>query len=650
MPYRRIPYTVRPQKAVTERDINRNHPLLDGCIAWWLFDEGAGGSVRDLMGNYPGTLAGTTTPIWVADGLNNEQDGTNARVDLGQITNTDALSGVPSGALSVFTKFTFGNAFNSGFPRFIDKSNGGGAANGWLLELDTSGNDIIFQTSGITARAGYGGTQLLGETHTFGFSAESGDIDIFLGGGILESFTGTFTFPGTATNAAVTNWNHATDRDGSGTIHTMMVWDRKITEDEYLELYLNPYIVIERRVWVPGATLAGAPQGAIAANLPTDYIVVADLRGDGLTDSALSTSYNVVAELRGQSELASAAPVIFDLVADLRAAGQMGADAVAALEITGDLRASGQLNTALEAVVALTADLSSLGAGEVQALLPAIFDVAADLRAQGDLDAALGLVFSVGADADAAGQLDAALDVVYSVLADMESIDSVAGALPVEFTIAAALLAEGNVGAALDTVYNVAADLRANGQLGTSLAVALQVAADLQDAPGLQSSLPIVFNAFAALTNSTPQPSLPRMADPSSTRPYRKPKSPPVRRMHLRADRWNQLVETYDAFLRRQEMIAASKVSATRTVEQATSEVKQDAEHQSSVTDLRNYILDQLEENKRHDDAVVQAVIADTEAAIEQDIEEIVFLARNKRDEEDILQLIAMLVKTNLLS
>lgn len=45
--------------------LNTSHPLSQGMVGCWLFNEGGGTTVYDSLNKYHGTLAGSTLPTWV---------------------------------------------------------------------------------------------------------------------------------------------------------------------------------------------------------------------------------------------------------------------------------------------------------------------------------------------------------------------------------------------------------------------------------------------------------------------------------------------------------------------------------------------------------------------------------------------------------
>lgn len=98
------------------------------------------------------------------------------------------------------------------------------------------------------------------------------------------------------------------------------------------------------------------------------------------------------------------------------------------------------LNAVLPIVFDVVADLKA--GGQLAAVLPIEFNVVADLKAQGQLAAALPIEFGITADLKAQGQLASVLPIEFDVVANLNPLQA-AAVLPIEFALAGSLVDSG---------------------------------------------------------------------------------------------------------------------------------------------------------------------------------------------------------------
>ena len=87
--------------------LNRTHPLAKGLVGCWLLNENNGTIINDLAGTNDGELINNAA--WAitqkGPGLEFPTDGGSDRVDIGSINSSDPISGVPTGKISIVTRF-----------------------------------------------------------------------------------------------------------------------------------------------------------------------------------------------------------------------------------------------------------------------------------------------------------------------------------------------------------------------------------------------------------------------------------------------------------------------------------------------------------------------------------------------------------------
>lgn len=205
----------------------RYRGLPPGEIHHWDFSIGSGSTVPDLIGGRDGTLAGGAS--WSGGGV--LIDGLNQEISLGSVTSTDALSGVPSGEISVIAKVNW-NGTPSAIPRIIEKTSGPGGIDGWSLICIVSASrigsyvdeeSVYYSESGLLT-----GTKILG----WSLRGAGGSGRYYVGGSQLYVFTITKSFSSSTTPARIGNFA-AGDRQLGGTILRCVVWDRLLTAEEH---------------------------------------------------------------------------------------------------------------------------------------------------------------------------------------------------------------------------------------------------------------------------------------------------------------------------------------------------------------------------------------------------------------------------------
>jgi hypothetical protein len=259
----REPNLAQGKKPIGKVRIDWEHPLSRGLIACWVFQDE---SFKDLCGNYHGTKVGTVevaahgsrTADKSLGGLGAfvDSDGTNSRIDLGSITSSDKLSGVPSKNISgyVYSFFDNDSGVSTGhgntYPRWIDKSTSGSAANGWAFYQTLGATQYItFSINGTNHNSSNLGSTYDGADRGCGFSASDAQstsiVRFFMEGKFnVQRSTGK-NYSSTTSNAALLNWNHSTDRQYRFPVYCIYIWDRFLSDEEHAEIHRDRYQILK---------------------------------------------------------------------------------------------------------------------------------------------------------------------------------------------------------------------------------------------------------------------------------------------------------------------------------------------------------------------------------------------------------------------
>ena len=194
-----------------------------------------------------GTIDSSSGDITIQNvSLNFSSDATNDRVDLGSIVNPNPIN---LNGLSDRFSIMWGAVredSGSNFPRIIDKSSAGSAADGWSLWYDAGGiNGYNLQDASGGRWHSIGLEHVTGvlQHWTFTTSSYPDAVTWFRDG---RSIAGTkvstpATPPTTTANMAIGNWNHATDRMWSGRIEYIYILDFEAPAALVRSIYYDPF-------------------------------------------------------------------------------------------------------------------------------------------------------------------------------------------------------------------------------------------------------------------------------------------------------------------------------------------------------------------------------------------------------------------------
>lgn len=255
--------------------IDWQHPMLRHCTSIVVnigpnpvrFDRDYSNPQQPTVDNSSGDVTTEKNSVTGTLSKRFSGDATNDRVRLGSITSDDPWSFFGQTSASVICHIKRDGFGNSNFPRFVDKSNSGNAANGWGVWWSNDSTDkLVFGIDG-TGQSVAVNWPTENSTNVFGFNVTnvplSGTATV-----TLEAFsdgtsigTGSRTsmpqFPATTVNAAIGNWNHTSDRMFDGFIDYVAIFDRAIPASQHAMFGHTPFAFMrtsERTYFLPATT------------------------------------------------------------------------------------------------------------------------------------------------------------------------------------------------------------------------------------------------------------------------------------------------------------------------------------------------------------------------------------------------------------
>lgn len=265
-------YTSKP--GLGQAVLDRTHPLAQGLVVAWLFNECGGSRVNDATGhgyygNYSGSFASNT---WLAD----------ASLVAGSAISFYALSnnrvacyrpqsGLPRSdgllSMSVWVKF---RSLSASTATIFCLDNG-------LSETDTNVTTpktaLVYIAGSTTLGAtDDGGLLLAGQTITpvlntwyhlvythNGTAIANGPHNFYINGNLVA--TGSTFAANTGTNTRVTVGSAFTLEDLDGSIAQALLYNRTLTQADVTELYRSPFCMLQppaaRRYWQYASTAVG---------------------------------------------------------------------------------------------------------------------------------------------------------------------------------------------------------------------------------------------------------------------------------------------------------------------------------------------------------------------------------------------------------
>jgi hypothetical protein len=191
-------------------------------------------------------LVGTSKSLAASDSNQNLRSAAgdnNHRLNLGSIDSNNPISLSDASTGGEYTIFfrCLCNDFTSLIPnRIMDKSDGGNAANGWMIQSFDNDLDVF-----------YGGSVVLSVSVT-GLSGVWLNCALTVKGGVgtfyVENSSSTGSVPSAptaTTNAAISNWNHSTNRNWDGDIAYIHMHYGAYSESQVKAYWKDPYQILK---------------------------------------------------------------------------------------------------------------------------------------------------------------------------------------------------------------------------------------------------------------------------------------------------------------------------------------------------------------------------------------------------------------------
>lgn len=218
---------------------------LVGC--WVLDDEDNGDTFLNLVDGVRATREGGLSVVNTPDGVGIDfPAGENSdRINIGLVDENNPINCARNNQLTAVIRATVREGTNSN-PRFFDKSDGGGGANGFLFGLEMPSGaqpenqtyQMQIDTMELLNSAAYAP---IGSQATCGFGFTGTSLELFLNGSATDVLAQTNTLVNTPTNAAIGNWNHTSGRNFNGTMDVLMLWDVYKDEAFHTRMHNDPY-------------------------------------------------------------------------------------------------------------------------------------------------------------------------------------------------------------------------------------------------------------------------------------------------------------------------------------------------------------------------------------------------------------------------
>jgi len=215
--------------------LNPYHPLAQGLIGCWLFNEGGGNTVFDLSGyGNHGTLGGSTKPSWQVGikGLGMYFDTAGSYINTGSDSILNPLHQISIAALIYPTGWGSGNNFGRIIQRFD------GTTTAYDLYLRYTGN-FRFAASGDFVQTADGSISLDNPYLLVG-TYDGSNLNAYINGNLSASEPETGDIYSVDTDTVIGN-NNDFNRTFAGYIFFVFLYERALSSSEVAQLYENPY-------------------------------------------------------------------------------------------------------------------------------------------------------------------------------------------------------------------------------------------------------------------------------------------------------------------------------------------------------------------------------------------------------------------------
>lgn len=235
------PWIIKPQSGW---QINPAHPLYQGLAGGWIYNEGGGTKINDLLGVCPATLSGAS-PYWKSGifGTSGSFGGSNTSGSLGSKTPLN-LTGAMT--ISAWVKYNSG----ANFCTIVADCTTAGNDGLFLLFIGQSTGVATWKQNGSFANSSNTGAKKLtaGVWHHVAAtrpSNSSSAVISFYVDGVLNG-TGTIAAaPGTQKGAFLGSNSASGGNLFNGQIDNTFIWNRALSASEIEMLYTQPYCLMQ---------------------------------------------------------------------------------------------------------------------------------------------------------------------------------------------------------------------------------------------------------------------------------------------------------------------------------------------------------------------------------------------------------------------
>lgn len=242
------------RKPLLGEQINWSHPLAQGLVGMWLFNEGSGNTIYDLSLSGNNGILTNMVPSddWVAgrEGWVLDFDGTDDFVDMGTAFDEE------NQAQLVRAEFTFSIWWKSGNASQTNKGLMGEWKNnkGAFLWLNSSGI-ISMPIDGGTHLAGTTDIRVLNEWFNIVGTFDGATSRIYVNGVEEGNQSESKAVQTTGISGEIGRYDENNAVGVNGQLTNALFYKRALTAQEVQSLYINPYAMFERslfgRIFVP---------------------------------------------------------------------------------------------------------------------------------------------------------------------------------------------------------------------------------------------------------------------------------------------------------------------------------------------------------------------------------------------------------------
>lgn len=214
--------------------INWHHPLSQGLVGAWLFNEGAGSKCFDVINNMVGTIASGT--YWDSEGIYIPSSPSTVPVTVPH----QSIQDPP--IISIFAITTNHTSTSSLYPTVISKS-----PSGINYAFGISGNMYLrFWNKSFDNTLTYWTELNINQSYKIGCTGDGSGLRIYLDGNLVGSNIVAYDTPG---GVASLNFGENFGYYTNQTTKVIYLYNRSLTNGEHASLAANPYQMILHPIW-----------------------------------------------------------------------------------------------------------------------------------------------------------------------------------------------------------------------------------------------------------------------------------------------------------------------------------------------------------------------------------------------------------------